>query len=289
MDVDRGFLDGYASHQRARGLSDATISCYGHTFRAFSRDIEARGLTLLTVNRADIVDWIGSCNLRNRSKAIYTIRLNLLFSWLEEQGHRGDCPTKGLPRAKIPRDVPRPIPRAALFHALELADNRTRLMITLAAYAGMRRAEIAAMDRADILDDRDPALLLIHGKGRKERLVPIGSVVRDAFSRYGLPLSGPVFRNPKGLRLKPHTVGLLVAGHLRACGVDATMHQGRHTFATALYASSGGDIRVVQEMLGHQSPATTAVYAAWSPTRAVNAIEGLPAPPEPEPDEDEAA
>jgi integrase/recombinase XerC len=217
----------------------------------------------------------------NRTRALYTSRLDLLFRWLQDEGHRSDLPTKGLPRAKIPRSVPRPIPTEGLFAALACADARTGLMITLTAFAGMRRSEIAQMDRSDVLDDRDPPLLLIHGKGQKERLVPIGPAVAEAFARYKLPASGPIFpgRQPfpgcqPGTTIRPHTVGLLISTHLRACGVDCTAHQGRHTFATRLYQTSG-DLRLTQELMGHASPATTAIYAAYAPEKAADAIANL--------------
>lgn len=284
MDADQTLLDGYARHQRARGFSEDTVRCYRDTFRPFVRALHDGGLTLCTAERGDVVDWIEARGVTNRTRAMYTSRLDLLYRWMQDEGHRPDYPTKGLPRAKSPRGVPRPIPAAKLYLALELADPRIGLMITLTAFAGLRRQEIAKIDRADILDDRTPALLLVHGKGSKERLVPIGPVLAAAFARFGIPAGGPLFVGPRGGALTRHTVGLLISGHYKACGIDATPHQGRHTFASQLYEVSGGDLRVVQEMLGHQSPTSTAIYAAWSPDRAVAAIAALPGRPL-EPDE----
>jgi integrase len=67
----------------------------------------------------------------------------------------------------------------------------------------------------------------------------------------------------------------VISEYLRASGVNATAHQLRHRFATALYEASGGDLLVTQQMLGHASPSTTAIYAAWSPDRAASAIAKL--------------
>jgi integrase/recombinase XerC len=269
---DGALLELFAGHQRARGLSPDTLQCYGTVLRAFVRSLEDRDLTLLTVQRDDIAAWIQSRGKVNRTRNMYTTRLDVLFKWLQEEGHRADVPTKRLPRAKVPRSVPRPIPADGLRRALERADPRTWLMLTLTAFAGMRRGEIAQMDRSDVLDDQDPPLLLIHGKNSKERLVPIGPVVTEAFDRYGLPASGPLFLNPSGTALTRHTIGLLISNHLRACGVDCTAHQGRHTFATRLYEASGADLLIVQRMMGHSSPATTQIYAAHSPEKATAAI-----------------
>lgn len=282
---DARLLDLYARHQRARGLSEDTVRCYHVVYRAFARDLAHSGLSFLTVPRNVISEWIEGHGRCNRTRSLYTTRVDLLFKFFQDEGLRADLPTKGLPKAKVPRAVPRPIPPVGLYRALELATPRLRLMITLAAYAGMRRSEIAKLDRGDILDARAHPLILIHGKGSKERLVPIGPVVKGAFESYGLPETGPVFVGRTGKRLAPHTVGLLISEHLRACGVNATAHQGRHSFATSLYEVSGGDLRVVQEMMGHASPATTAIYAAWSPERAASAIADLPAPATAEPNE----
>jgi integrase/recombinase XerC len=269
---DEGILELYARDQRARGLAPHTLRNYRASFAAFTRALHAGGLTLLTVQRDDIAGWIAGRGKVNRTRAIYATRLHLLFRWMLEEGHRADLPTKGLPRQKVPRSLPRPIPTEGLHHALEAADPRVGLMLSLAAFAGLRRAEISKIDRADILDDRTPPLLLIFGKGSRERLVPIGPVLAEAFDRFGLPDSGPLFLNRSGGQLAPHSVGLLISGHLRACGVDCTAHQGRHTFGTQLYGASGADLLVVQQMLGHASPVSTAIYAAWSPARAASAI-----------------
>ncbi len=269
---DGALLELFAGHQRARGLSPHTLKCYRSVYRAFVRALHARGLTLLTASRDDVGGWIQSRGTTNLTRNLYTVRIGLLFRFLQDEGRRVNDPTRGLPKAKVPRAVPRPIPAAGLRRALEAADPRVGLMLTLAAYAGLRRAEIAGLDREHVLDDRTPPLLLIFGKGSRERLVPIGPVLAEAFDRYGLPDSGPLFLNRSGSQLAPHSVGLLISRHLRACGVDCTAHQGRHTFGTQLYEASGADLLVVQQMLGHASPVSTAIYAAWSPARAASAI-----------------
>jgi integrase/recombinase XerC len=273
---DDAILEFYAHQQRARGLCAKTLDCYHVTYRAFVRDLATSRLSLLTVDRAWIGDWIAVHGTLNRTRNHYTTRLVLLFRWMQDEGWRPDLPTKGLPKAKVPRSVPRPVPNEGLRRALALADSRVGLMLVLGAYGGLRCSEIAGIDRSDILDDRTPPLLLVHGKGSKERLVPIGPVVAAAFERYGLPATGPLFVSRKGGgALTPHTVGQVISEYLRASGVNATAHQLRHRFATALYEASGGDLLVTQQMLGHASPSTTAIYAAWSPDRAASAIAKL--------------
>lgn len=275
---DARLLDLYTQHQRDRGLAADTIHGYRAVFVPFVRALHDRGLTLATAERDDIRDWISTRGSTNRTRAIYTTRLRLLFEWLQDEDQRVDNPARKIRKPKVPRDVPRPIDALGLYRALAAADTRVGLMISLAAYAGLRRGEITRLDRCDILDSRTPPLLLVHGKGNKERLVPIGPVVATAFARYGLPESGPVFTGRNG-RISRGYVGSLISRHLRSCGVNATAHNGRHTFGTDLYEVSQRDLRVVQEMMGHASPTTTAQYAAWSPERAAAAINLLPSPP----------
>lgn len=273
---DIGIIDAYRRSQRARGLSIATIRCYRILYTTFAGWCARRSLTLTTVEREHIEEWLGLTPLTNRTRGLYVTRLDVLFRWMVEEGLRDGSPCARIPKPKLPRSIPRPVPTAGLHDALEVAEPRTALMLSLAAYAGLRRAEIAGLCRENVLDERDPPLLLVWGKGNKERLVPIGPVLRDAMARYGLPTSGPVFPGPDGC-LSPQSVGLIIAKHLRACGVDATAHQGRHWFASQLYRASG-DLRVTQELMGHASPTTTAIYAAWSPAKGVAAIAQLPGP-----------
>lgn len=272
---DAEIIDNYTERQRARGLSPDTLRCYRDVFRQFAVWLGEHDLSLLTATEAQITSWACAEGRSNTTRLIYIKRLDLLFRFIQEREWRPDNPAKLIPRPKVARAVPRPLPTAGLLRALATADPRVGLMLALAAYAGLRRAEIAGLNRLDVLDDHEPPLLLVHGKGGKERLVPIGPVVAAAFARYGLPESGHVFPGQGGEHIRRYTVGQLVSGHLRASGVDATTHQGRHWFATSLYQGSG-DLRLTQEMLGHASPATTAIYAAWSPNRAARAIDALP-------------
>jgi integrase/recombinase XerC len=96
----------------------------------------------------------------------------------------------------------------------------------------------------------------------------------------GMPHTGYVFRRHDGRRgpLEPWTVSHLANRHLRQCGIDATLHQLRHRFGTVLYQQTH-DLRLVQELMGHADPATTAGYAAYDRSGAADAVEALPAPP----------
>lgn len=176
------------------------------------------------------------------------------------------------------RYLPRPLPEDDLTKALAQADDRMRAWLCLGAFAGLRCQEIAGVKRTDVLLDRDPPLLVVmDAKGGHQRLIPLHPSVLDAFRRLPLPRDGYLFSHFEGRsrHIEPWSVSHKVGQHLRACGIDASAHQLRHRFGSAIYAASR-DIRITQELLGHQSPATTAVYAAWNPTDAAAAVLALP-------------
>lgn len=285
---DRTALELFGAHQRARGLAPGTLACYKSVHTIFGGWLAERGLTLHTASKHDVLAWLAERpDLCNRSRSLYIVRLHALYVWLQEEGFRADIPTARLPRPKMPQSLPRPYSTSNLRRALAAADARTALFLVFASYGGLRRAEIARLHREDLMLDHTPPVMLVTGKGNRQRLVPISPIIRRHLDSYGLPVSGPLFPGRYAGHLAPHTVGRTVADHLRKCGVDATGHCGRHYFASELYRASGGDLLLTQQMLGHSSPNTTAIYAAWSPDKAAAAIDLLPA--DREPDEDESA
>ena len=128
---------------------------------------------------------------------------------------------------------------------------------------------------------RPPALLIALSatKGHRERVVPLSRFCLGELLEHGLPRSGYVFRRADG-QPGPNTPGRVsqVANNwLRSAGIDATLHQLRHRFATSAYTDSR-DLRMVQELLGHAHPQTTAVYAGWDQAEASAVVARIPAP-----------
>jgi integrase/recombinase XerC len=114
--------------------------------------------------------------------------------------------------------------------------------------------------------DSDLGIVRVMGKGRKERIVPVGVKAIDALKAYleargGLTGDDPIFINPSGGRLTARTVGRLIKKYTRHSGIfrKVSPHSLRHTFATHLL-DAGADIREIQEMLGHSSLSTTQRY-----------------------------
>ncbi len=141
---------------------------------------------------------------------------------------------------------------------------RDRAVLETLYSTGIRASELIGMNREDI--DRHDSLIRIRGKGRKERIVPVGTMALDAIDAYLGRLAGSsdiaaVFFGPSGKRLTARTVQRILENHRKQLGLQqkASPHTLRHSFATHLL-ESGADLRAIQELLGHASLSTTQRY-----------------------------
>ncbi|SRR5579875_775492 len=146
---------------------------------------------------------------------------------------------------------------------------RDRAMMETLYACGLRVSELVGLDWKDI-DEEVGMVRVRSGKGRKDRLVPIGEVALAALRAWRdatgpAPADGPVFTNLRGGRLSPRSVQRIVARRIASLGLDTglTPHGLRHCFATHLL-NHGADLRSIQEMLGHASLATTQRYTQVS-------------------------
>lgn len=147
---------------------------------------------------------------------------------------------------------------------------RDRAILETMYSAGLRVSEVVGLDDGDM--DFEDSVLRVRGKGRKERLSPLGSYAIDAIRTYTavrelnarsrLGRQSPVFVNRFGNRLTTRSVGRMLEKYIQATGLDTrtSPHTLRHSFATHLL-DRGADIRSVQELLGHKSLVTTQIYA----------------------------
>ena len=181
-------------------------------------------------------------------------------------------PARALPFPRRPHRLPRTLPRIDLNDALDrlaLADDpqapRDRALLEMTYSAGLRLAELVGLNFGDL--DRTGSLLRVRGKGRRERIAPVGKRALAALDAYlahdnrtgGAP-GAPLFAGRKE-RLSGRTVQRAVRRRLAgvAAGLGVTPHALRHSFASHLL-DAGADLRAIQELLGHRSLASTQVY-----------------------------
>lgn len=266
-------------HQRwlgQRGLSERTRGSYGRTLRQLSEWLEDRGSGLLTATPQQLRDWRASLTVEGNSVLTYVTGVRSFYRWAQLTERLIVDPTVDIPLPKRRKGRPRPISDHLLRHAIVNAPKRIRPWLILAALAGLRCAEIAGLCREDLLDTADQPVIMVMGKGGKERIVPLSPQIWGELVTYGLPKFGPVFLRRDGQHgpNSPKMVSQLANAYLRSIGVKETLHQLRHRFATKAFGV-GKDLRVVQELLGHASPTTTAVYADYCNEDAFNTVLGV--------------
>lgn len=285
-------FDAWMTSLRARECSAATLASYRWVATKFLWYCDDYHIELADVGHPHIVAWLATRPVGPRSRSAYTSILATFFAWLEREEHLPTNPVNRVERPRLPKYLPRPASTEQIHAALDAGDPRVGAMIACGAYAGMRRAEIAKLRGEDLFLHRDPPVVLVHGKGNKERLVPLHPDLIAALERHGIPKVGPVFVSPNGGSLSPGYVGRLITATFAELGiaprsqvrsvtigsVHVVPHQLRHWCGSESYRASH-DLRVVQEILGHESPATTAIYTKLDQERAGEVIGALPVRP----------
>lgn len=242
-----GAFDAYASWLRAGGLSEGTVRLRIHHLEKFASRHD-----VATVTTADIVAWLDRPDWKPATQLAVRSSLRSFFKWAMESGVRDDDPSAKTRAVKVPPRAIKEAPKEALLQALEKVSERDRLAVMLAAYAGLRRAEIATL-HADNIGDR---MLTVTGKGSKTRRVPIHPML-EAPLRQAKARGGYLFRGSDGWSpVTPDAMGRRIS---RALPDKWSAHSLRHYYAGNVYRASH-DIRAVQMLLGHSSIATTEIY-----------------------------
>ena len=258
---------------RRKGLAQNTIS----KRRSRLRRVAELG-PLGEVDTEQIEQLLDSIVTRNggplgvKARYQWISDLSQFYRWGIDFGHLECDPTVRLVRPRQRKGLPRPIGTADLAMGLRMAEPTMRAWLSLMAFGGLRCAEVAALE-VDWLrwDDR---LIVVTGKRDKVRTVPMHCQVERTLRSVTLPSRGRAFRRPNGDPWPAWAVSREVSCFFSSIGVSATAHMMRHWCGTQLLRVTG-DLRVVQEILGHSDPGTTAVYAAWSKQEARRAVDAL--------------
>jgi integrase len=276
---DHNAITDHIGWMRLRGLSQRTITArrdqLNHTMKALPAG-------LLAATRDDLLAWRAGVDGAPGTIRCAVSHVRQFYVWAQEMGHRQDNPALGIPTPKPGRLLPRPISEEDLARALVGASGRMRLWLVLAAWCGLRAKEIALMRRENILERSVPPRLIVAQdatKGNRERIVPLSAFVVDEVILARLPASGYAFPRRDGRRgpNTPQRISQLTNSYLHDCGVPDTLHQLRHRFGTEGYRGHQ-DLRAVQELMGHASPATTAIYTEIASAAAMAVVEALPLP-----------
>ena len=257
--------------QERRGQLPNTIKKRTLCLRAFSRYCGES--SLLDATREDIDAFLDLRTLSPGSRYGWVSHIHCFYQWAIDEELTVADPTTRIRRPKLRRSLPRPAATEQLQDALKYGDSLLRCWITLAAFQGLRVQEIAGLDRHDI-DLTEMRLRVVHGKGAKERVLPLHPDVAEALICLPMPKGGRIFQRPRGGGYSPAELSRVFNLRLQEYGVEAVAHQLRHWFGTNLYAATG-DLRVTQEMLGHSSPTTTAGYVSFSSRKATEGINAL--------------
>jgi len=207
------------------------------------------------------------------------------------RGKLATDPARALPFPRLPKRLPRTLPRIDLNEALDKlaheqdpAAARDLALLEITYSSGLRLSELIGLHRGDL--DRGARLLRVRGKGRKERVTPVGERALAALDRYlaaegraAGPRDEPLFAGRSRAAaapgmLSPRTVQRMVRRRLAAVagGLGVTPHALRHSFASHLL-DAGADLRAIQELLGHSSLASTQVYTHVSRARLKQAYD----------------
>lgn len=212
------------------------------------------------------------------TKATYYRGLSAFHAWLVRSGHRSDDPMGPVRPPRVPRGVPHPITTAGLERLLACRlQRRTRAMILLGAYQGLRVHEIARVRAEDIDDDVDEVTLRVCGKGGVDAVLPLHHLVQALLP--GMPRRGwwfPSYEDPRRA-VRSGSVSLTVSRAMTRAQVPGSAHSLRHWYATHLLRN-GADAVTVQHLLRHASLATTQIYTKVDFTAMRAAGERLPTP-----------
>jgi integrase/recombinase XerD len=267
-----------------RGLADNTLGAYRRDLARYATFLRGRGIR--DARRADdraVAAFVAGLSASTHGdgrpyRASSVVRaLSVVRSFhrfLLREGKAEKDPSAAVVRPRLPRSLPRPLPVEDVLRLLAVPPEgtavglRDRAILETLYGAGLRISELVGLDVDDV--DLDGGSVRVLGKGSKEREVPIGRYASDAIAAYlhrvrpelaAAHTRGALFLNLRGGRLTRQGVAGILAKAVKGSGIDrrVTPHTLRHSFATHLL-EGGADVRVVQELLGHASVATTQVY-----------------------------
>lgn len=289
------WVDEFLAHAAfERGLASNTLAAYRRDIASWSQFCRLTGVDPRWPTADDVGAWLTRLRAGNpparrvyrpNSVARLLVSVRGLYRWLAAEERIGSDPTEAVGSPQRLRSLPQAIPVWEVESLLaaprrDLLGRRDRALLETLYGAGLRISELVGLDVDDV-DLDDGSVLVRAGKGGKERRVPLGGAARAAIGDYstitrpelarrarGPRSTGGLFLNARGGRLSRQACWKLLKDAARTAGLSERIspHTLRHSCATHML-EGGADIRVVQELLGHVSLATTQVYTLVSEGR----------------------
>ena len=273
-----GFVTRFLTYLRIEtGASAHTLRSYEHDlglYYRYVREAKGEGADPSAVDSARLrryTAWLTGQGFATSTVARRLASLRSYFRYLRRQGLVSSDPSIGLRNPKQARRLPRLLRIDEVIRLLDGVPTdtppgvRDRAMLETLYGGGLRVSELVGLNLDDL--DLTQGLVRVRGKGRRERLSPVGPMALEWIGAW-LPLRRPkvvqekaLFLNQRGTRLTARSVGRLLESHLLRGGLvnSASPHTLRHSFATHLL-DRGADLRSVQELLGHRNLTTTQIY-----------------------------
>jgi integrase/recombinase XerC len=267
--------------QLERHASHETVRSYASDLRQFQTFMRAEHPGVPTLDPATVqtesirayLHWLDRKREKSTSMARKLASLRSFYRYLQRENRVGLNPAEAIRTPKLPKHLPRVLTKDDAAALMEFpsdqagGSHRDRALLETLYSTGARVSELVGINLDDLRASE--GVLHLRGKGRKERIVPIGEVALKAIRNYRASLkpsaishqpSAPIFLNLRGGRLTTRSVARIVVRYSsRLAGGSVSPHTLRHSFATHLL-DEGADLRSIQEMLGHVSLSTTQKY-----------------------------
>ena len=269
--MDERLIKDYSYYLKVeRSMSPNTVSSYSSDVTSFCQWF---GGAMVEVTTDDIQGYLQAIDVSKRSQARILSSLKSFFTYLQIEGYLQVNPCDGIDAPKLGRYLPDVLSVEEVDMIIAAAAGNTWIakrdsaILEVLYGCGLRVSELCGLKISNIFFKEE--FVRIFGKGSKERIVPLGEMARDAIEEYLSFRPNPanaladdiLFLNRFGKPLSRVSVFNLVKSYALKAGVEKSIspHTFRHSFATHLI-ENGADLRVVQEMLGHESVMTTEIY-----------------------------
>lgn len=254
-----------------RRLSDNTIDSYGENLLLISNNLKKN---LISLNNNEIRTFLLNTSATARTKAHYLTVLNSFYKYLVFTDKLKNNPCDGIKSPKLEKKLPTYLTNEEIDKLLNMrltkpVDYRNKAMLELIYATGARISEITNLELNQI--DYDECVIRVTGKGKKERIIPFGDASSKALKEYienyrvfliKNDTCNYVFINKNGMKISRQMVFKILKSLAKKAGIEKEVspHTLRHSFATNLL-NNGADLRIIQELLGHENLETTEIYS----------------------------